>query len=125
MSDGYTIWLSTLNNNLPTYFSYFAPWIGISSGAFALAALFLRKKTQEDSLIRFLFKWQYSIVLIYALNMIFLDTQFTRLFNYNSFINVTDSFCKIQFVFLRFTYCSAPWMQVVFNTVFSFITLIL
>lgn len=112
MSDSYALWLSNLNTNMPLYVSYFAPWIGIGSASCALAALYIRRR-DEDDILKFLLKWQYTIILIFSLNMAFWDTQFTRLMSYNSFINVTDGFCRIQYVVVRVIYCSAPWMQVV------------
>ena len=122
MADGYTNWLWNLAlRTLPNSFSYSAPWIGLSTTIFSLAALFLRKRRSEDSLILFLFKCQYIVVFLYTLNVICNDSRFTiPLFNYNPAVHVPDIFCRIQIVLNRFIYCAAPWMQVVKNYIIHF-----
>lgn len=120
-SEAYSKYLYNLIIKLPIYFTYFMPWIGLSCAIFACGALFLRKRT-EDSIIIFLFKWQYTICVLYVLNMIFIDTQFSIIIlNYLSTYNVADIVCKVQLIGMRFIYCLSPWMQVVkYNRTFNF-----
>lgn len=109
----YMVYLLSISQQMPIYFSYFMPWIGLACGIIALIVLFFFKPT-EDTIIIFIFKWQYSIVVLYSLNMIFIDSIFSvPLFGYNPGMNVSDALCAIQYVLMRFIYCLSPWMQAV------------
>lgn len=109
----YMVYLLSISQQMPIYFSYFMPWIGLACSIIALIVLFFFKPT-EDTIIIFIFKWQYSIVVLYSLNMIFLDPIFSvPLFGYNPGMNVSDALCAIQYVLMRFIYCLSPWMQAV------------
>lgn len=105
--------LQQISTNLPIYFSYCIPWISLVLGLFSMCVLFFKKR-QEKNIIIFIFKWQYIINVLYALNMVFNDNTFTvNLFNYNLNIGILDPFCKMHYVSVRFIYCLSPWMQVV------------
>ena len=105
--------LNSVNNQLQLYFSYSAPWLGLAFSTFAFLALVLRKRRDKNLLI-YIFVWQYIIAIIYPLNILFNDNQFTpKLFGYTLRQYVSDPVCKLGFMLLRYIYCIAPWMQVV------------
>lgn len=107
--------LTSVNNQLKLYFSYCAPWVGLFLSAVALIVLVLRKR-REKNLVIYLFTWQYAIGIIFSLNMVFLDPQFSqKLFGFTLKQYVSDPVCKLSNMFLRFFYCASPWMQVVIN----------
>ena len=108
-------YIISINAQIQYIFSYSVPWIGLTFSILALISLVKpRRRVQGKNLLIYIFKWQYSIAIIYWLNMIFNDPQFTlTLFNYNLRINVSDPICKLTFMFLNFIYCTSPWMQVV------------
>ena len=109
----YASMLIDIQLKMPIYFSYTVPWIGLVSSSFALIVLFLSKRS-ENSLIIYIFKWQYAIGVIYALNLVFLDNTYSqKLFNYSLNINVPVFLCQIEFVVINTIYCLSPWMQVV------------
>lgn len=105
--------LISVSSKLQLYFSYTAPWLGLGVSTFALLAIVLRKR-REKNLIIYLFAWQYILAVIYPLNMLFNDPQFSiNLFGINLNKYVSDPICKMSNMFLRFFYCSSPWIQVV------------
>lgn len=109
----YFKWINQINSKITLYYSYCAPWMSIGCSLFALGVLFFRKRTEEN-LIILIFKWQYFIGLIYALNMVLNDDTFSfSLFKYVSSTNVADIVCKLHLVLMKYIYCVAPWMQVV------------
>ena len=109
----YAKWLSKIGDQTTLYYSYCVPWMSIGCSLFALGVLFFRKRTEEN-LIILIFKWQYFIGVIYALNMVLNDDTFSfRLFNFVSSQNVADIVCKLYLVLMKYIYCMAPWMQVV------------
>lgn len=101
----YELFLITLSGRINTYFAYYAPWIGLVLSTFGLLALLSTRKPRHENLLLFIFAWQYSIGIIYSLNMIFLDRQ--------TFVSVTEPVCKLTHMFTKFVYCLSPWMQVV------------
>lgn len=110
----YAKWLSQVSSKISLYYSYSIPWMTIICNLFALGVLFFRKRTEENLLI-LIFKWQYFIGLIYSLNMVFNDNVFSySLFNYVSTQNVADIVCKLHLIWMKYIYCMAPWMQVVY-----------
>lgn len=116
-----------INNLSHLYFAYTVPWISVGCSTFAIASLYLRKRT-EDNLLIFLFKWRYVISLVYALNMIFLDQRFAiRLFGYNLIGWVSEDICRLRYFTFTYIYCLPSWIQVVgflspyLNTVFHLI----
>ena len=105
--------LNTVNSQLQTYFTYTAPWIGLGFSTIAFLALALRKRREKNLLI-YILLWQYMIAIIYALNILFNDDQLTtRIFGYSLRTYVSDPFCKLSLMFMRYIYCISPWMQVV------------
>lgn len=99
-----------------TIFSYSVPWVGIILSVFATIAL-MKPRRRRKNLLIYIFKWQYLISIIFWLNMLFNDSQFTlRLFNYSLMQSVSDPICKLSNMLLRFFYCASPWMQVVIVT---------
>lgn len=116
-----SIWLMRVNQLLPEYFSYSLPWTCLLTSLFALLALFGSKKPTRSprrdnslQLLVYLYKWQYVVILIYSINMITNDSQFTlKLFGYTSKKISLNAICKICLVFERLIYCLAPWFQVV------------
>lgn len=99
-----------------TIFSYSVPWVGIILSVFATIAL-MKPRRRRKNLVIYIFKWQYLISIIFWLNMLFNDSQFTlRLFNYSLMQSVSDPICKLSNMLLRFFYCASPWMQVVIVT---------
>lgn len=103
-----------------TIFSYSVPWFGIVLSTFAMIVL-MKPRGRRKNLLIYIFKWQYLISIIFWLNMVFIDPQFTlRLFNYSLMQSVSDPICKLINMLLRFFYCASPWMQVViFTTMFN------
>lgn len=115
--------LNKVNSNLNLYFSYSAPWLGLSWSTVAFLVLLLRKR-REKNLIIFLFTWQYAFGIIFSLNILFNDPQFSQnLFGFTLKQYVSDPVCKISNMFLRFFYCTSPWMQVVIYKIFIIITI--
>lgn len=111
--------LNSVNSQLKTYFAYIMPWIGLGFSTFAFLALVLRKRREKNLLI-YIFVWQYIIAIIYPLNIVFNDNQYTtKLFGYTLIFYVSDPVCKLSFMFMRFIYCISPWMQVVIYLFFS------
>jgi hypothetical protein len=107
--------LTTVNNQLKLYFSYCAPWLGIALAIISLGVLLIRKR-REKNLIIYLFAWQYAVGILFCLNILFLDPQFSlKLFGFTFKQYVSDPVCKLSNMFLRFFYCLSPWMQVVIN----------
>lgn len=107
--------LSSVNTKLQLYFSYSAPWLGLAFSIFATLALVLRKR-RESNLLIYIFVWNYAIGIIYPLNMVFNDYQFSqKLLGYTFKQAVSDPVCKLSSLFLRFIYCASPWMQVVIS----------
>ena len=105
--------LSSVNTKLQLYFSYSAPWLGLALSIFATLALVLRKR-RESNLLIYIFVWNYAIGIIYPLNMVFNDYQFSqKLLGYTLKQAVSDPVCKLTNLFFRFIYCASPWMQVV------------
>lgn len=110
----YALRLSQVSSKISLYYSYSIPWMSIFCDLFALGVLFFRKRREENLLI-LIFKWEYIISLIYALNMVFNDNVFSySLFKYVSTQNVADPVCKLHLVLMKYIYCMAPWMQVVY-----------
>ena len=107
--------LSTVNTQMPIIFSYFVPWIGLVISIFATVVLLLRKRTEDNqSLLIYIFQWQYAVGIVFWLNMIFLDYNFAKnLFGYNWRTYVPDIACKLVPMICKFLYCSSPWIQVV------------
>lgn len=109
--------LSSINAKLQLYFSYSAPWLGLAFSIFATLALVLRKR-RESNLLIYIFVWNYAIGIIYPLNMVFNDYQFSqKLFGYTFKQAVSDPVCKLSSFFVRFIYCASPWMQVVISAI--------
>lgn len=105
--------LISVNNKLQMYFSYSAPWLGLGVSTFALLAIVLRKR-REKNLIIYIFAWEYILGIIFALNMLFNDPQFSVYnFGYTLTKYISDPVCKMSNMFLRFFYCASPWIQVV------------
>lgn len=110
----YLLLLSQITNLIPVYYSYCIPWITIGCDIFSLGVLFFRKRKDKNINIMIL-KCQYIMNLIYALNMILNDNVFSlTLFNYILTQNVSDFVCKLHFVLMRYFYCMAPCMQMVY-----------
>lgn len=113
-------YLNKISSNLYLYFSYSAPWLGLSLSTVAFLVLLLRKR-REKNLIIFLFTWQYAFGIIFSLNMLFNDPQFSLyLFSFGLRQYVSDPVCKISNMFLRFFYCISPWIQVVIYKIIIF-----
>ena len=108
-------YLVSVSNKLQEIFSYSVPWLGLAVSIFVIIALMKsRGRNRGKNLLIYIFKWQYSIAIIYWLNMIFNDEQNSYyLFNYKVTKTDSDPFCKLTSMFLRFFYCASPWMQVV------------
>ena len=108
-------YLSSVSIQLQHIFSYSVPWLGLAVSTFALIALMKpRRRGQGKNLLIYIFKWRYAISIVYWLNMIFIDYQFSYiLFNYSLKQFFPDPICKLSNVFLRFFYCASPWMEVV------------
>lgn len=105
--------LSKVNSDLYLYFSYCAPWLGLGLSTLAFLVLVLRKR-REKNLVIFLFSFQYAFGIMFSLNMLFLDQQFSlKLFSFTFTTYVSDPVCKMSNMFLRFFYFASPWMQVV------------
>lgn len=105
--------LNSVNTQLLLYFSYTAPWVGFALSIFATLALVLRKR-RESNLLIYVFVWNYVIGIIYALNIVFNDSQFSqKLFGFTFKQAVSDPVCKLSNMFSKFIYCASPWMQVV------------
>lgn len=116
--------ISSANNQITQYFSYTMPWLTIGCNLVALSVLYFRKRIEQNIVI-FIFKWQYLLGILYALNMLTNENQFSQtLFKYVLTENVSDPVCKLRFLFLRFIYCLSPWMQVVLSFFFFFFFLI-
>ena len=110
----YAALLNQISNQLVLYFSYSIPWTAIFISLLVLCVLFFRKRT-EKTLIILVFKAEYIICLVFALNMILNDDVFSfGLFKYVSTQNVDDIVCKLHLVLMKYFYCMAPWMQVVY-----------
>lgn len=120
--------LSNILDQLPVYYSYTVVSFGIVSELCALCALFLRRRSLYDNTTMiYLFKWQYAIGAVFALNMLFNDPTFTqKLFGYaifttdqqqhnssSSFSRVNVVICQLDRYLEKFIYCLAPWFQVV------------
>ena len=105
--------LSSVSNQLKLYFSYSVPWLGLVLSTFALLAFLIRKR-RENNLLIYIFVWQYAIGVIYPLNILFNDPSYSLpLFGYTLRQSVADTVCKLSNMFLKFIYCTSPWMQVV------------
>lgn len=105
--------LKTVYSQLPLYFSYCGPWIGLSFSIVGFLVLVIRKR-REKNLVIYLFSWQYIFGILFSLNMLFNDSQFSQaLFGITLKQFVSDPICKISNMFLRFFYVASPWMQVV------------
>ena len=111
-------YLASVNSQLQNIFSYSVPWLGLALSTFALIALMKhRRRGRGKYLLVYIFKWRYSIAIVYWLNMIFNDPQFSyRLFNYSLKLFVSDPICKLSYMFLRFFYYTSPWIEVVIFT---------
>ena len=111
----YINYLNSLNNEFKYIFTYSIPWLGLGVSTFALLALIKRSRLdRRKNLLIYIFQWQYAISIIYWLNIIFNDYQYSRfLFNYSLIQGVPDLICKLSFMLLRFIYCASPWIQVV------------
>ena len=111
----YINYLNSFNVELKYIFSYSIPWLGLAVSTFALLALIKRRRLDRGkNLLIYIFQWQYAISIIYWLNMIFNDPQYsTLLFKYSLSQGVSDPICKLSFMLLRFIYCASPWIQVV------------
>ena len=107
--------ISSVRAQLQYIFSYSIPWLGLGVSIFALIALMKpRRRGRGKNLLIYIFKWRYAIAIVYWLNMIFIDYQFSYiLFNYSIRLNVSDPICKLRYVFMRFFYFVSPWMEVV------------
>ena len=108
-------YLVSVNSQLQNIFSYSVPWLGLAFSTFALIALMKhRSRGRGKYLLIYIFKWRYSISIVYWLNMIFNDEQNSLdLFNYSIRRNVSDPICKLTTMVKQFFYCVPPWMQVV------------
>lgn len=111
----YINYLNSINNELKYIFSYSIPWLGIAVSTFALLALIKRTRLNRGkNLLIYIFQWQYAISIIYWINIIFNDPQYSRLlFKYTLNQSVPDLICKLSYMLLRFIYCASPWIQVV------------
>jgi hypothetical protein len=111
----FTKYLTSINVKLQYIFTYSVPWLGLALSILALIALIKpRRRVQGKNLLIYIFKWQYAIAIIYWLNLIFNDDQYSKkLFNYSLRQNVSDPICKLTFMLVNFIYCTSPWMQVV------------
>jgi hypothetical protein len=111
----YISYLNSVNLELQYIFLYTVPWFGLVCSTFSTIALAKRRRRgREKNLLIYIFQWRYAISIIYWLNMVFIDDQYsTLLFNYNLRYSVPDPICKLRFMFLRFIYCASPWIQVV------------
>ena len=108
-------YLISVSDKLHLIFTYSVPWFGLALSIFAIMALMKsRPRNRGKNLLIYIFKWQYSIAIIYWLNMIFNDEQNSlELFNYSIRRNVSDPICKLTTMVKQFFYCVPPWMQVV------------
>jgi hypothetical protein len=109
----YSKYLNNINLDLQRYFLYSAPLLGLVLSTFGLLALVLQKR-RESNLLIYIFAWQYAIGIIYPINMVLDDSQYTtKVFGYTLKQYVSDPICKLNATFVRFLYCISPWMQVV------------
>ena len=113
-------YMKIVYTQLQNIFSYSVPWLGLAVSIFALIALMKhRRRGRGKDLLIYIFKWRYWIAIVYWLNMIFIDYQFSYiLFNYSFKQFVPDPICKLSFMFQRFFYCASPWMEVVIFLIF-------
>ena len=122
----YSNYLNSINLNLQRYFLFSAPWLGLGLSTFGLLALLLQKR-RESNLLIYIFVWQYVIGIIFPLNIVLDDSQYTtKLFGYSLKQYVSDPICKLNATIVRFLYCISPWMQVVifiyFNSLLNYKT---
>lgn len=109
----YMNYLLTVMDNLQAAFAYTLPWLGLVVFTFAALALIIPRRKEENLLV-YIFKWQYSIAIVYWLNMAFINPPFSlKLFNYSLRASVPDVICKLSPMISNFIVCAAPWMQVV------------
>ena len=108
-------YLTSVGIQIVYIFSCSVPWLGLALSTFALIALMKpRRREQGKNLLIYIFKWRYWISIVYWLNMVFNDPQFSYiLFNYSLKQFVSDPICKMNNLFLMFFYCVSPWMEVV------------
>jgi hypothetical protein len=108
-------YISLVIVELQKIFSYIIPWLGLTLAIFVFIALVRpRRRARGKLLLIYIFQWRYAIAIIYWLNMIFNDEQFSNnLFSYNLRQSVPDPICKLSNLFLKFFYCASPWIQVV------------
>lgn len=105
--------LSDIDIKTSTYFSYTLPWIGLACSSIAFVTLMVRKYGDQNMLY-FLFKWQYALCVVYSLNIVFFDSNYTKFIgNYVFIRNVTDSACKFFNMIAKYIYCLPSWLQVV------------
>ena len=109
----YVNYLLSVMDDVQAAFSYSLPWFGLLISTFAALALIIPKRTHKNLLI-YIFQWQYTIAIIYWLNMAFINPPFSlTLFNYSLRASVPDVVCKLSPMISNFIFCAAPWMQVV------------
>ena len=108
-------YISSVIVELQKIFSYIIPWLGLAFAIFAFIALVRpRRRARGKLLLIYIFQWRYAIAIIFWLNMIFNDEQFSNnLFSYSLRQSVPDPICKLSNLFLKFFYCASPWIQVV------------
>lgn len=108
-------YLISVSVKIQVLFTYSVPWLGLAISIFAIIALTKsRTRNRGKNLLIYIFKWQYAIVVIYWLNMVFIDDLFSLdLFNYSIRRNVSDPICKLTTMAKQFFYCAPSWMQVV------------
>lgn len=109
----YITYLSNINAWSSYYFGLTLPYASLVWNLFTIVVLFFKRRNEKTTMI-FFFKWQYVINIIYALNIILLDVNFTqRIFFYSANNNVPDIICKAYNIVSNFIYSLAPWIQVV------------
>lgn len=110
-------YLFLVSTKMIEYFAYSFLWIGLVSEVIALSVLFLRRRSRvQNTNYIYLFKWQYSVGMLYILNMIFNNENFSDiLFGYQVQRGLPDAGCKIQNFANNLILCSPSWMQVVRN----------
>ena len=117
----YALYVKNTMDKIQKYYTWSVPWFSIALELFTLGVLFLRKPSLVDKTnVIYLYKWQYVIGIIYALNMIFNDSDFaSSLFGYDLTQNMTDAACKVTYFSRHYIYFLPSWMQVVINNLIA------
>lgn len=107
--------LGKISDLITRYFVYTIPWLSLAFSSIAFVSLLLRRYGHQ-SLLFFLFKWQYAISIVYTLNLLFLDYKFSPLiaaYDLTRYVDATT--CAMVNMISKFIYCLPSWLQVVFS----------